>query len=74
MSYSVEVSEPNLGRTTAFRAPTATEALEMARWWFPNRVTPSVSELIRAGKEKPPTQGIVAQGFEAFGPMGGKAA
>jgi len=36
------------------------------------RAEPTVAELIQAGKVKPPTQGVVAQGFEAFGPMGAR--
>lgn len=72
MGYSVEVSEPDLGRTIRFTAPTADEALYMARSWVskPVQEAPTVGQLIAAGKVKPPTQGIVAQGFEAFRPMG----
>lgn len=70
MGYSAAVSEPNLGRTITFTAPTADEALYMARSWVskPVQAVPSVGQLIR--DSKPPTQGVVAQGFEAFGPMG----
>lgn len=72
MDYSVEVSEPNFGRTVKLTAPTVEEALYMARSWVskPVQAVPSVGQLIRDCKPKPPTQGIVAQGFEAFGPMG----
>lgn len=75
MNYSVEISEPNLGRMVTLHAPTADEALYMARSWVSEPVvtknpSPTVAELIQASKPKPLTQGVVAQGFEAFGPMG----
>ena len=73
MSYSVQVSEQN-GRTVTLCAPSADEALRMARSWLTPLVQPTVGELIKASELKPPTQGVVAQGFEAFGPMGARAA
>lgn len=71
MDYSIEISEPNLGRVLTFKAPTADDAVRLARSWLSEPVAvkaPTVGELIRASK--PPAQGVVAQGFEAFGPMG----
>lgn len=70
MSYSVAVYESWLERTITFTAPTADEAVSMVRSW--GKPSPTVGELIQARKPKPPTQGVLAQGFEAFGQTGAK--
>lgn len=35
MSYSVKIAEPHVGREVTFTAPTAEEAVRMARSWSP---------------------------------------
>lgn len=67
MAHSIKISEPNLGREVTFTSDSVESTLFLARSWL-SKVEPTVGELIKANK--PPTQGVVAQGFEAFGPMG----
>lgn len=84
MTHTVKVVEP--GRSVTFTSDSPATAVFMAREWATKPTYPAPPVVYRSpldGKSirypmadtnlcdiKPPTQGVVAQGFEAFGPMG----
>lgn len=81
MTHTVKVVEP--GRSVTFTSDSPATAVFMAREWATKPTYPApqlhpklgTSEIkypseYKRDEPKPPTQGVVAQGFEAFGPMG----